>query len=367
MLNFFRKFRYFDLPLQTALCLLLVAGLALLYSTSVAGDTGTGIFWRQPVFLALGLVCYFFFSFFDYHTLAKTNRLIYLVLILVLAYLLFFGGIIRGGRRWIDFNFFRFQPAEFAKIVVILGLARLLHLRRGQINSWAKIVWSLLYALLPAILIILEPDLGSAMVILAVWAGMLFISPINKKYLAVLFLIFLSVSGVTWKFFLKDFQKDRVLVFINPGLDPKGRGYNVRQAIIAVGSGQWLGSGLGKGLQSQHEFLPEQQTDFIFASASEEVGFLGCSVLLALYFFIMARLLIIAKKAKDDLGMYIAGGVFFFFFTHVFVNVGMNIGLLPVTGIPLPLLSAGGSSLIITLSALGIVQNVSMESKALRF
>jgi len=366
MLKFLSRFKYFDLPLQITTGLLIVVGLALLYSTSVAGDT-TGTFWRQLVFLALGLAGFFFFSFFDYHTLAKSNRTLYVIFILLLVYLLFFASFIRGGKRWINFGFFNFQVAEFVKIVVILGLARLLYLRRGEINSWGNILWSFLYAVIPVGLIVLEPDLGSAIIILAIWGGVILISPIKKKFLVVLFLIFLSVSGITWKFFLKPFQKDRIVVFLNPALDPKGRGYNVRQASIAVGSGQLFGRGLGKGLQSEHKFLPERQTDFIFAASSEQVGFLGVIVLLIIYFCLFARLISIVKNARDDLGMYIAAGVFFLFFAHVIINIGMNVGLLPVTGIPLPFLSAGGSSLVVALIALGIAQNISMQSKVLRF
>lgn len=365
-MSFFHRFKYFDQPLQIAALLIITAGLALLYSTSLSGDS-TSLFWRQVVFFAAGLVAFLFFSFFDYHTLTKTNRVIYVVFILVLIYLIFFGSVIRGGRRWIDFGFFRFQPAEFVKIAVILGLARLFYLKRGQINSWRTIAQSLLYALVPAGLVILEPDLGSALIIMSLWAGILLVSPIKKKFLAIIFLIFLATAGIGWKFFLKDFQKDRIMVFINPGLDPRGRGYNVRQATIAVGSGQFFGRGLGKGLQSQHKFLPERQTDFIFAASSEEIGFLGCSVLLFLYVVIFLRILKITSQAKDDLGMYLAVGVFFLLFAHVIINVGMNIGLLPVTGIPLPFISAGGSSLIVCMAALGIVQNVALQSKTLRF
>ncbi len=367
MFSFFRKFRYFDVPLHIVAFLIAIAGLALLYSTSIVGDAGTSIFWRQALFFAVGAIAYFFFAFFDYHTLAKANRILYVALVGILFYLLIFGSLIRGGRRWVSVGLFSLQPAEFAKLIVLLGLARLLYLQRGKINSWKSIAWSFLYALIPAALIVVEPDLGSTLVIVSIWAGILLISPIQKKYLAVLFIAFVLVSGITWKFFLKDFQRARIEVFLNPALDPKGRGYNVRQATIAVGSGQIFGSGLGKGMQSENKFLPEMQTDFIFAASSEEIGFLGCSVLLALYFFLFMRLILISRKAKDDLGMYIAGGVFFLLFVHVIINVGMNIGMLPVTGIPLPFFSAGGSSLIVTLSALGIVQNVAIQSKALRF
>ena len=366
MLRFLKKFKYFDWPLQITTILLLAAGLALVYSTSLLSD-GNPVFWRQVLFLALGLLAFLFFSFFDYHTLAKANKLFYVVIILALLYLLIFGQLIRGGRRWVDFGFFRFQPAEFVKLSVILGLARLLYLRRGRINSFSVLTCSFIYALIPAALIILEPDFGSALVILGLWVGIVLLSPIKKKFLAILFLCLIAISGVSWKFFLKDFQKDRMMVCLNPALDPKGRGYNVRQATIAVGSGQIFGRGLGQGLQGQNRFLPERQTDFIFAAGSEEIGFLGSFSLLCLYFFLLLRLLKIAKKARDDLGMYIAGGVLLLFFCHLTINIGMNLGLLPVTGIPLPFLSAGGSSLVVALAALGIAQNISLQSKALRF
>lgn len=367
MFTFLRKFRYFDIPLQTSAILLAIVGLALLYSLTSGSDAGFGVFFKQVIFLAAGAGAYIFFAFFDYHALAKTNRVLYVVLLGLLVYLLTFGTLIRGGRRWINVGFFSLQPAEFAKIIIVLGLARLLYLRRGQINSWPRILWSLAYVLVPTLLILLEPDLGSALVLLGVWAGILLISAIEKKYLMVLLLLFVCAAGLTWKFVLKDFQRQRVMVFLDPQLDPRGRGYNVRQATIAVGSGQLLGSGLGKGAQSQNNFLPEQETDFIFAASAEQIGLVGSAALLGLYLFILYRLLAIAKRAKDDLGMYLAGGVFFLFFIHVFINVGMNIGLLPVTGIPLPMISAGGSSLIVSLIALGIAQNVSMQSKALRF
>jgi rod shape determining protein RodA len=366
MLSFLNRFKYFDVPLLVCTLLLVAAGLATLYATTLS-DSSFGVFYRQLIFLSLGLAAFLFLSFFDYHALAKTNRVIYVVLILLLFYLTVFGSLVHGGRRWISFGLTSFQPAEFIKFTVILGLARLLYLKRGQINSYKTILWSLAYALVPAALVAIEPDLGSAIIISGIWLGIILISPINKKYLAVLFVAFLAVTGITWKFVLKDFQKSRVEVFLNPGMDPRGRGYNVRQATIAVGSGELTGTGLGKGVESQSKFLPERQTDFIFAASSEEIGFLGSASLLGLYFFLLYRLLKIMKNSKDDLGMYLAGGVFFFFFLHVFINIGMNIGLLPVTGIPLPFVSAGGSSLIVCLMLLGVLQNISIQSKALRF
>ncbi len=364
--SFFRRFKYFDVPLLVATLILSAVGLAILYATTLS-DLNLRIFYRQLVFFAVGLTAFFFLSVFNYRALAKTNRFIYLILVGSLVYLVFFGPFIRGSQRWIDFSFFRFQPAEFIKVAVILGMSRLLYLKGGQINSWRTILQTIIYVGLPAGLILLQPDLGSAAIIVSLWAGIILLSTIQKKFLAVLFFIFLACAGVGWKFVLRDFQKDRILVFLNPELDPKGRGYNVKQATIAVGSGQLWGRGLGKGVQSQRKFLPERQTDFIFAAGSEEIGFLGSFGLIILYFYLIMRIYKVMIKAKDDLGMYIAGGAMFFFFFHVVVNIGMNIGLLPVTGIPLPLASAGGSSLIASLILLGIVQNISIQSKVLRF
>ncbi len=346
--------------------LLVIVGLALLYSTTIGSGSNT-IFWRQVLFFVFGLGGYIFFSFFDYHTLAKANKIIYVIFVILLLYLIFLGSHIKGSKRWIDLGVFNFQVAEFVKISIILGLARLLYLRRGEINSWRNIIWSFLYAFVPAILILLEPDLGSTIILMVIWAGIILISPIKKKFIIVIILAGLITAGIGWKFVLKPFQRDRVKVFLDPQLDPRGRGYNVRQAAIAVGSGQLFGTGLGNGLQSQHKFLPERQTDFIFSASSEEIGFLGSGSLLLLYLFLFIRLIKITKQARDDLGMYIVGGVFFLFFGHVIINIGMNIGLLPVTGIPLLFVSAGGSSFMVALISLGIAQNVNVQSKILRF
>jgi len=354
------------MPLQITMGLLLITGLTLLYSTTI-GANSSSIFWRQVLFTAMGLIAFFVFSFFDYHTLAKANRVSYVIFFILLIYLLVFGSDIKGSRRWIELGFFNFQVAEFTKIAIILGLSRLMYLRRGEINSWKNILWSFLYAFIPAVLVLREPDLGSAVIIMAIWGGLILISPIRKKFLTIIFVILLSFAAISWEFILHDFQRSRVLVFLDPSLDPRGRGYNVRQAAIAVGSGQLFGRGLGKGMQSQHRFLPERQTDFIFAASSEEIGFVGSTALVGLFFFLFYRLITIIKSARDDLGMYIATGVFFLFFAHTVINIGMNIGLLPVTGIPLPFISAGGSSLIVALISLGIAQNISMQSKALRF
>jgi rod shape determining protein RodA len=366
MLAFFSKFKHFDLPLQITCGLLLLVGLVILYGTSVSGGT-MQIFWRQLLFVVIGVVAYFFFALYDYHNLTKVNRWMYIGTLALLIFVLVFAREIKGSNRWIDLGFFQLQPAELAKLVVVLGLSRWMYLKRGQINSWTNIFTTLLYAGIPTALIMQQPDLGSSIIVLGVWAGILLISPMNKKYIVGLLLVAVLASGLAWKFTLHDYQKRRVEVFLNPSLDPRGQGYNVRQAIIAVGSGQLVGKGLGQGLQGQLNFLPERQTDFIFASASEEIGFIGCISLLGLYYFLFIRLIKIMRFAKDDLAFYIVGGVLFMLFGQVVINIGMNIGVLPVTGIPLPFLSYGGSSLLVILIALGIVQNIARQSKSLRF
>lgn len=346
--------------------LLVLIGLAILYG-SVVGSGDLTLFYRQLGLLGLGLAGFFLCAFYNYHTLAKRNRYFYPLILLVLTVVLFFGAEIRGSSRWIDVGFFRFQPAEFIKIVIILGLSRWLYLRRGQINSWGNILLTFCYTAIPAVLIFFEPDAGSTVVVLGLWASILSVSWVEKKYLAGVAVALLLLVGLSWQFVLKDFQRHRVEVFLNPSLDPLGRGYNVRQATIAVGSGQMFGRGLGRGLQSSLRFLPERQTDFVFASLAEEVGFLGSAALLALYGFMFYRIWKVARLARDELGNYVALGVLFMLVIQTTINIGMNVGVLPVTGIPLPLISYGGSSLVVVLVSLGLVQNIAYQSRALRF
>lgn len=366
MWKLFTSFKYFDIPLSLSCGLLVLVGLVAVYGSSLSNPT-LSLFYRQLVFAALGILCYVFCSFYNYHKLAKANRLLYIAIVLVLLGVLLFGPNIRGSSRWIDLGFFRFQPAEPAKIVILLGLSRWLYLRRGEINSWKNIALTFLFTAIPVGLVMLGPDLGSSIILLSIWGGILSMSWVNKKYLAGIVVVFLLFTGFAWKFLLHDFQRHRIEIFLNPSLDPQGRGYNVRQATIAVGSGQLFGRGLGRGLQSQLKFLPERQTDFIFAGLAEEIGFIGSVIILTLYGIVFVRLWRIASLARDELGAYIVGGVLFMMLSQTAINIGMNLGLLPVTGIPLPLISYGGSSLVVVLTCLGIVQNVARQSRALRF
>jgi rod shape determining protein RodA len=346
--------------------LLILIGVVVLYATSLS-DGNMSLVYRQVAAVVGGSVLFFFFAFYNYHHLAKINPAIYVLLVVSLLLVLVFAREIRGSSRWIDLGFFQLQPSEFVKIAVIVGLSRWFYLKRGQINSWQNIIITFIFALIPASLIILQPDLGSALVIFGIWFGILLISPVKKKFIFYLLIVGAVAAFLSWHFVLGDFQKDRVRVFLNPAKELRGRGYNVRQAIIAVGNGQIFGQGLGKGLQNQLKFLPERHTDFIFAATSEEVGFVGAVLIVFLYFFMFMRLLKICREAKDDLGMYMCGGVLFMLLGQMLVNVGMNIGLMPVTGIPLPFLTYGGSSMLTALISLGIAQNVAEQSKVLRF
>ena len=360
----FRNVKYFDLALVISFGLLLVIGVVLMYSTSLGG-TKT-IFSKQLLYAFLGIFLFIFFSYFDYKLVSKAATGLYLFLVLSLALVLKFGTLTLGARRWFNLGLFNLQPSEFAKLILILLLARFFASRRGQIKNWQNLILSIVYALIPVLLVSRQPDLGSAIVLLGIWFGMLLVSNVQKKVFIYLFIAFLVLGGITWRYTLKDYQKHRVETFIDPQLDPQGRGYNVQQAIIAVGSGGLTGTGLGKGLQSQLKFLPERQTDFVFASAAEELGLIGTLLILALYVVLLLRLLDIYKKTQDDTGRFLAAGIFFMIFVQAFINIGMNIGVLPVTGIPLPLISYGGSSLLTTAISLGIAESVSMRSKGLR-
>lgn len=366
MSNWFVKLKSYDLPLLIISGLLLVIGLAIQYAISL-GEGDLVIFWRQLVFVGLAIVLFFVFSGYNYQLLSKANRVVYIALLLGLIYLLWFGDPVRGSARWIDLWFFRLQPAELAKLSVGIGLSRWLYLHRGQINSWKNIIITFLYALVPAFLIVSEPDLGSASVVMAIWFGLILISPIRKFYIVVFIAAGLIFAGFAYQYLFHDYQRERVQVFLDPDKDPQGKGYNVRQAIIAVGSGQWFGRGLGQGVQSQLKFLPEKHTDFVFAASAEEIGLVGSLAILILYFLLLRKILRIMQQARDDLGMYLAGAILFLFASQIIINLGMNTGLMPVTGIPLPLITYGGSSMLVSAIALGILQNIARQSRTLKF
>jgi rod shape determining protein RodA len=365
MRNWLANFRYFDLYIFGSSTLLLILGLLMIYSTTL--ESPTNLLTHQLVFAVLGFIAMFLLAFYDYRKLKKLTGVFYVLIILSLLLVWFLGHNVRGSTRWIDLGIFRVQPAEFAKLVMVIIMAKFLDQSGEKLKDIRYVILSAIYVSVPAVLVLLEPDLGSALVIFFTWLGMLLFSKMNKKHLGILLLFAILVSSFSWFFVLHDYQKNRIYTFLDPRADPRGSGYNVLQSIIAVGSGSITGRGVGRGLQSQLKFLPERQTDFIFASTAEELGLLGSLFILSMFGIMFFRLVRAIRHARDNFGMYLALGIFFMLLAQVLINIGMNVGILPVTGIPLPLLSYGGSSLLTTMAALGLAQSVVARQKAVKF
>jgi len=334
----------------------------LLIGLLALGGMSPALLVSQLVFLGIGLLAFWFFSHFDYlnHQYLLKHYAVGGLVLLLLPFL--FGIATRGAVRWIPLGSFTLQPSEIIKPFLILILAwflsrsapKLLELKTGLIYLGLLAV--------PALLIFKQPDLGSALVVAAIWLVMLLMSKAPKTYLVILLLLAAVVSPLTWRF-LADYQKQRLTSFIDPYADPKVSGYQLIQSVVAVGSGGFLGRGLGHGFQSQLNFLPERQTDFVFATIAEELGTLGAGSLLVLYALLLLRLLKIAKNTSDNFSFLIVIGVFALMTIQGMVNIGMNLGLMPITGVTLPLVSAGGSSLLTTLICLGLVYNISTKGK----
>lgn len=361
MLHKFYKF--FDWPLFASALLLSLIGLMMIYSTGLGGTADSFLWVRQAVALGLGVLGLIFLSSLDYNIFHKASGVLYVFSLALLVLVLFFGQEIRGAARWFDLGFFSFQPAEFSKLALIVFLANFLKLKQPMLQKFRYVLWSGIYPGIIAVLLMLQPDLGSAIIHMAIWAGMLLVSPVPRRFLLYLLVIFLVIAAVSWVSFLHDYQKDRIRSFLHPAADPQGQGYNVIQSIVAVGAGGLHGRGLARGPQSQLQFLPERQTDFIFASLVEELGLIGGGLVLALFFLVFSRLIKIAGKAREIFGAYLVGGFFFLILTQILVNVGMNLGLVPVTGVTLPFLSYGGSSLLLTFFMMGIAESVARRGQ----
>lgn len=340
------------------IALLLVIGLLALYSVSIGGDkSGLEQFYRQILTGGAGVLLMIILAFFDYRALNSYSTKLYFCSIAILAAVLLFGTTVRGTTGWIGFNNMHIQPVEITKLILIIFFASFLSKKKTKLGEVIKIIASIVLVAIPIILILKQPDLGSAAIIAGIWGGMLFVSGISKKNIAILFLIFAIGAGSGY-FLLKDYQKERIINFIKPYNDPRGSGYNVIQSMVAVGSGGFFGKGLGHGSQSQLNFLPEKHTDFIFAVIAEELGLVGALIVIFLFGIVLYRMKKTARLARDNFGHLLAVGIMVMFFLQIMINIGMNIGLNPVAGVPLPLLSYGGSSLITILASLGIVQSV---------
>ena len=352
-------FKKLDWILIITAILLVGIGLLSIYSSSIGrGDFLN--FKKQIIFFTISLFLMFIFSFFDWRGLRENPYLIlilYFLCLLGLLGLFFFAPEIRGIRSWYRLGPLTFSPIEFAKIVLIILLAKYFSMRHIEMYRVRHILLSGAYILLPIVLIFPQPDLGQVLILIALWVGILLISGIKLRHFLILVLCFLLISILSWSFLLKDYQKERILSFLFP-YDPLGVSWSQNQAKIAVGAGGVFGQGLGSGSQTQYGFLPEPQTDFIFAAIAEETGLLGVSVLLFLFSILIWRTIKIAISSQSNFPRLFASGFSILLISQIFINIGMNLGILPIIGIPLPLISYGGSSLITTFIILGIFQSI---------
>lgn len=315
---------------------------------------------RQLLWLAIAVSTYLGLSFFDMRFIRGTPIVmtLYIVSALLLAALLVLVNPVMGARAWFSFGSVSFQPADLAKLALIMLLAKYLSRRHVEIGNVRHIVVSGAYAGVLILLIVVEPDMGNAMIFSVLWLGMMLVSGISKKHLMALGALALIAGLLLWFGGLKPYQRTRIISFVNPAHDIHGAGYNAYQAEIAVGSGQFMGKGIGYGTQSKLRFLPEYQTDFIFAAFAEEWGFIGVLLLLGLYGVLFIRLLQIAERAASNFDTFFTLGVLILMMAHVTIHTGISLGLLPVTGTTIPFMSSGGSHLMLEFAALGIVTSL---------
>lgn len=353
--------RGFDWILFCATLPLLAAGLVTMNSlTGVSAYFG-----KQVVVVVLSLVLCFALSFVDFRFLRRTQVLttIYLAIVGALGALFVVGSVVKGAQSWIHFGLFSFQPSDPAKLALILVLAKYFSRRHIEIANFRHILVSGAYAFILFLLILVQPDFGSAFIIFMIWFGMVLVSGISKKHLALVATVGIVSFALLWVYALKPYQKQRIMTFVAPQANISSTGYNAYQSTIAVGSGQLLGKGLGFGTQSRLNFLPEYQTDFIFAAFAEEWGLIGALILFMLYLVVVWRILLNSLYGASNFEILFGLGLAIYFMTQFTINVGMNIGVLPVTGLAAPFMSYGGSHLITEFAGIGIVMGMRRYSK----
>jgi len=361
MRNIFQSHYGMDWFMHGAVMVLLFFSLAQLYSLGQHSGI-EGRFFKQFMFVLVGLGVLFFFSYIHYLWWKNWSVVLYIVGVVLLALVLLVGQDVRGSRGWFILGGVNFQPVELMQALFVIFMAHFFSSQPRDRHYGVTLLLSLVYLIVPLVLVLLQPDFGSGMVLVGIWLGFVVFSPrLSKKSIVALLGVVLIVGVVGWAFLLAPYQKDRVHTFFNPSRDPLGRGYNVRQSIIAIGSGKIWGRGLGLGPQSQLNFLPEKSTDFIFASLGEELGFLGASLVLILFLIIFIRVYIISQRSTDDYTYLLACGIMSLFAIKFTVNIGMNLGLLPVTGLPLPFLSYGGSAFISSMMLIGVAQSMARQ------
>ncbi len=361
-LGFSRFLKTLDGTFILAMVSIMVFGLFTM--SSFQGDDS--YFWKQGVWIIFSLSIFFVASLFEYRFLKQTRVVmtLYVLLLFLLSLLFVLGHVSKGAESWFHVGGVAFQPIDLMKVVLVIVLAKYFSRRHIEIANIRHIIVSFVYMLIPAALVILQPDFGSAMVLFAIWLGLVFVSGISIRHLLVVIAIGGLIFSLAWNLVFKPYQKARIINFINPLTDVRGTGYNAYQSTIAVGSGGIFGKGIGYGTQSRLNFLPEYKTDFIFAAFAEEWGFIGAILLLFFFFIIFFKLIVYAYVADSTFEALFTYGVLIWIITHVTVNIGMNIGIMPVTGIPLPLMSYGGSHLLAECLALGMCAGMRRYSRS---
>lgn len=356
-----RLYYHIDWALLIAVLALCALGVLMIYSTTSDPTRAASHMYKTQMYaIALGLIAMVVLLAIDYRAFTDKSHLIYIGLLALLVYVMFFGMVQMGARRWIPLKIFNLQPSEFAKLGVALVLAKFFGENRGT-PAWTDLALGFGLTLIPLALIAKEPDLGTAVTLLPIFLAVAYLAGMQMRILGLLLLCGLLAAPVAWRFALKDYQKQRISTFLDPSQDAKGAGYQQIQARITVGSGGLQGKGFKQGTQGQLRFLPVAHNDFIFSVLAEEQGFAGVLVALGLYLFVILRTLEAARLAKDRLGSYLVLGVLASFTFQVVYNVTMSAGLAPVKGLTLPLMSYGGSSMIATLAGFGLVLNVRMR------
>lgn len=360
----FRHLQRFDWLLILGVLVLFVFGISAIYSVELSREGAEfALVKKQSIAFVLGAVVMVALARFNYRMLRNWGRALYLIGIVLLVLVLIFGTTINGTTGWFVIFGVSFQPVEFMKIALVVQLSRYFGEHARRKFGWKEVAGSGFLVFVPVLLTMLQPDLGSAAILVGLWGVMLFFAGLRFAHAAVLFGSGLLAGILGWFFVLADYQKQRLEVFLNPELDALGTGYNVTQAKIAIGSGGWFGRGLGFGSQSQLQFLPEAQTDFIFSVIAEELGFIGVCILFLAVLLVLWRILRSARFARDHFSKFLILGIFGLFLVQFAVNIGVNLSLLPATGIALPFVSAGGTSLLISLGIIGILQSIAVRRR----
>lgn len=365
MSSFVSHFKKLDWFLLTLVFLLVGLGLLSIYSSSLGKGSFLN-FKKQAIFFAAGILLMFLISFFDYRIFRDDPYLIlilYFFCLLSLAGLFLFAPKIRGVKSWYKIGPVSIDPIEFTKIVLIILLAKYFSMRHVEMYRIRHIILSGAYILLPSILVFLQPDLGSVLILITLWVATLLLSGIKLRHFFIICVCGILIFILSWMFLLKDYQKERIISFVQENrVEPLGVGWSQTQSKIAIGVGGILGQGIGKGSQTQYGFLPEPQTDFIFAAIAEETGLIGVSFLLILFILLIWRIIKISISVRSNFPRLFATGIAALLISQIFIHIGMNLGILPIIGIPLPLVSYGGSGLIVTLGAIGILENIKVNA-----